>query len=256
MTVPPRQLGEPRIYLDRTTSTMDEIANRATHAPEGLTVIAGEQTHGRGRADRRWHAPSGSGLLFSTLLRPGCAPDVFQVFPLLAGLAVAEAIETCTGVRAALKWPNDLLIEERKVAGLLLTSKVANETVEYAILGVGINVYNASEHADKKAISLEVAAVRRPDSILLLDKTLISLSVVYSQILEGNSQPLLDRWLERAAYLDEMVDVVEGDQTHSGRFAGISPHGELILRDQSGRMREVHAGDLVRGPLPTAARAH
>jgi BirA family biotin operon repressor/biotin-[acetyl-CoA-carboxylase] ligase len=256
MTVSPRQLGEPRVYLERTTSTMDEVASRATDAPEGLTIIAGEQTHGRGRADRRWHAPPGSGLLFSTLLRPGCAPEVFQVFPLVAGLAVAKAIETCTGVRVQLKWPNDLLIEDRKVAGLLLTSKVANDTVEHAILGVGINLYSVPERHDRKAISLEAVADRRPDSNLLLDESLKSLSAVYRQILSGHTQPFLDGWLKRAAYLGEMVEIVEGDQTHSGRFAGISPYGALILRDQSGEMREVHTGDLVRGPLPTAARAH
>ena len=122
---------------------MDEIASRAAGAPEGLTVVARHQSEGRGRADRPWHAEPGSSLLFSTLLRPNCEPARFQVFPLLVGLAIAESIDSCCNVRAQVKWPNDVLIDGRKVSGTLVTTRIAYDRVESAILGVGLNVFGS-----------------------------------------------------------------------------------------------------------------
>jgi BirA family biotin operon repressor/biotin-[acetyl-CoA-carboxylase] ligase len=252
MTAQRGELGKPRIYLERTTSTMDEVARRASIAPEGLTVIAGEQTKGRGRAGRQWHAPPGSGLLFSTLLRPGCSIDVFQVFPLLAGLAVAEAIEDVTGVHALVKWPNDLLVGDRKFAGVLVTSNVAAGIVERAILGVGINISRVEDKLEEGAIALDEVANRTADSHALLDQAMMSLSAAYAQVLTDHTQALLDRWLDRAVYVGEKVKIVDGDQVHIGRYAGITPHGAIILQTCAGVYREVHSGDLVRGPVPLA----
>lgn len=228
---------------------MDDIANLAADAVEGLTVIADEQTHGRGRANRRWHAAPGSSLLFSTLLRPDCSPERFQVFPLLAGLAVAESIERCCGVRAGVKWPNDVLIDGRKVAGLLVTSRVTNSQVETAILGVGVNLIKTPDNLATGAIALEDVADQNPDAEVLLNEMLGSICSVYRDVIAGDTRTLLERWLERAVYLRERVEVVDGERCLVGRFSGVSESGGLVLQTGADTYREVHAGDLVRGPV-------
>src|SRR5215218_8906374 len=120
---------------------MDEIDRLVGQGePEGLVVVADRQTAGRGRAGRAWHSASGSGLLFSILLRPRKTPAEIADFPLIVGLAVAEAIDEIAGVRSSLKWPNDVLIDDKKVAGIVMTSRIMDETIDYLNIGIGINV--------------------------------------------------------------------------------------------------------------------
>jgi BirA family biotin operon repressor/biotin-[acetyl-CoA-carboxylase] ligase len=245
-----RQLGYPRIYLERTSSTMDEIAIRAPDSSEGLTVIAAEQTQGRGRSNRQWRSEPGAGLLFSTLLRPECAIETFQVFPLLASLAVSESIQHCSGIRAQLKWPNDVLIDGRKVAGLLITTIVVNGQVTQAILGIGINMFGVPDDLAEQAISLEEAAGRCLNADMLLGEALASLSMVYSHVLAGTVRRLLERWIERAAHLGELVEIVDTESRMAGRFSGVTEKGALVLQTGPDSVREVYAGDMVRGPVP------
>jgi BirA family biotin operon repressor/biotin-[acetyl-CoA-carboxylase] ligase len=250
MMDPHRELGYPLIHLERTTSTMDEVAHRAPEFSEGLTVVAAEQSRGRGRGNRHWRSEPGAGLLFSTLLRPACPVETFQTFPLLAGLAVSESIQTCSGIRAQLKWPNDVLIDGRKVAGLLVTTTVAEGWVPQAIVGIGINMLRVPDDRAGQAISLEEASKRRLNADALLGQTLASLSTIYTQVLAGSVRTLLERWIERAAYLGEHVEIVDADNRIAGRFSGITENGALVLQIGPDSVREVYAGDLVRGPVP------
>ncbi|MCC6945966.1 MAG: biotin--[acetyl-CoA-carboxylase] ligase, partial [Thermomicrobiales bacterium] len=130
-----RRLGIPLIRLDSTTSTMDEIRHREPGAPEGLTVVADQQTAGRGRMGRTWRDEPGQSLLFSTLLRPDCEPADFRLFPVAAGLAVARAVAECYAIEANVKWPNDVLIEDRKVAGILVTTRIGEGRIMSATIG-------------------------------------------------------------------------------------------------------------------------
>ena len=135
----PRVLGEPLIILDRTDSTMLDIQRRRDGQPEGLTVVARIQTAGRGRADHVWESPEAGALLCSVLLRPHCSGEAFSLFSLTVGVALAEAIESVSGHKIALKWPNDLLLDGGKVGGILVTTTVSADQVVEAILGFGIN---------------------------------------------------------------------------------------------------------------------
>ena len=136
-----RRLGRPVLYFRRTGSTNDVAHERAAAGTaEGLLVIADEQTAGRGRLDRRWWAPPGSSLLMSLLLRPSLPPSQVGQLTMCLGLAAVEAIEAVTGLRPALKWPNDLLLNGRKLGGMLSELRLDGEQVAYAVLGLGINV--------------------------------------------------------------------------------------------------------------------
>ena len=136
-----QRLGRPVLYFPRTGSTNDVAhAEAATGALDGLLVIADEQTAGRGRLDRRWWAPPGSSLLMSLLLRPPLPPNQAGQLTMCLGLAAIEGIEAVTGLRPALKWPNDLLLNGRKLGGMLTELRLDGERLAYAVLGLGVNV--------------------------------------------------------------------------------------------------------------------
>jgi biotin-(acetyl-CoA carboxylase) ligase len=136
-----RRLGRPALFFPSIGSTNDVIhAAAAAGAAEGLLAVADEQTAGRGRLDRRWWAPAGSSLLMSLLLRPPIPAVRAGQLTMCLGLGAAEGIEQTTGLRPALKWPNDLLLAGRKLGGMLTELRLDGDRLEYAVLGLGVNV--------------------------------------------------------------------------------------------------------------------
>src|SRR5215212_8533594 len=153
------RLGHIILNQTVTTSTMDDAERLAVAgAEEGLIVVADEQTAGRGRAGRSWHAPPGTALLCSVLLRPPLPPDRLSTLPLIAGVAVAEAIEDCAPVTCRLKWPNDIWIEDRKVAGILMNAATTAGTVDRVVLGIGVNLTARQDELPPNATSLAVSS--------------------------------------------------------------------------------------------------
>lgn len=121
-------------------STMDAADERARRgAPAGVVVVAGEQTEGRGQRGRRWDAPAGSSLLMTVICRPSCDPERLPKVPEVVGQRVIDAIERLTGLRPVLKEPNDVLMNGRKLAGVLCQSAIEGERVQYVLIGIGIN---------------------------------------------------------------------------------------------------------------------
>ena len=136
-----RQLGRSLLWFTQIGSTNDVAHDQArSGAPDGLLIVADEQTAGRGRLDRRWWAPPGSSLLMSLLLRPALPPSRAGQLTMCLGLAAVEGIEAVTGLQPALKWPNDLLLDGRKLGGMLTELRLDGEQLAYAVLGLGINV--------------------------------------------------------------------------------------------------------------------
>ena len=131
------RLGRSLLWFAQIGSTNDVAHPGSAPAAEGLLVIADEQTAGRGRLDRRWWAPPGSSLLMSLFLRPALPPSRAGQLTMCLGLAAVEAIEAVTGLRPALKWPNDLLLEGRKLGGMLTELRLDGERLDYAVWGWG-----------------------------------------------------------------------------------------------------------------------
>src|SRR3954447_17968735 len=135
---------------------MDDLVRLAqSGADEGIVVVADEQTAGRGRGGRAWHAAPGTALLCSILLRPSVTPDRLSVLPLLAGVVVAEAIEARAPVECRLKWPNDVWIHERKVGGVLMTARTKAVSIDYVVLGIGVNLVGPQAALSPGATSIE-----------------------------------------------------------------------------------------------------
>jgi BirA family biotin operon repressor/biotin-[acetyl-CoA-carboxylase] ligase len=245
-------IGREIIRLGVVESTMDELARRAADkAEEGLVVVADVQTAGRGRGGRVWLAPPGSSLLMSVLLRPTVPPERLSTLSLVAGVAVAEAIEQL-GITPKLKWPNDVWLSERKVAGILVTSRVGPEGI-VAILGIGINVNVESADLPPGAISLSAAIGKTVPREELLSSVLSRLDAYYLAFTKTAGRPDLSGWTKRAALIGEQVQVTDGAEIHSGVLLGIDPDGALLLRGIGGDRIRIVAGELTRGPRTTTS---
>ncbi|CAN5717257.1 biotin--[acetyl-CoA-carboxylase] ligase [soil metagenome] len=254
-SAPDRFLGNPLIELDCVNSTMDAVSARIAGAAEGLTVVANHQTTGRGRSGRRWVAAPGTALLFSTLLRPNIPISDFESFPVLLGVGIAEVIETATGVATQLKWPNDVLIDGRKLAGTLVTTRIEGGVVTTAVFGVGVNlIRSASGDLPETAIALEEATDRSVLKKDLLDSILHQSSLIYSQLINGERGDILSRWLTKAAFLGESVSVQQGSRSLMGTFEGVGSNGALRLIDAEGELHQIRFGELARGPVRDPAQ--
>lgn len=243
------RMGRVRIWHPRLTSTMDvAMALGTAGAPHGTLVEAGEQTAGRGRHGRRWEAPCGTAFLGSWLLRPPTNMDLAALSPAVAA-AVLRAVEALApGAPVAYKWPNDVLVDGRKLAGILLTARVvAGGPV--VIAGTGINVSRASVPSGIPATSLaEWADVSIAD---VRERLASELDAVWGAVLvEGGLPQGERRRLEaRMAFRGEPVDVTLPDGTVTGIAAGLAPEGGLCLRSLDGRSELVlTVGEIVRGP--------
>jgi BirA family transcriptional regulator, biotin operon repressor / biotin---[acetyl-CoA-carboxylase] ligase len=244
-------IGHRVVHVSRTTSTMDEIGRLAEAGePEGVVVCADFQTGGHGRAGRQWLALPGSALLCSILLRPTLPPSALGSLPLCFGVAVADAIEQFCGVRCQLKWPNDVLIKEKKVAGVLSTSRISGETIDHLAVGIGINVSANPDQLPLMATSLAIEIGRTLDRDELLTVLLTNLDRQYRALINAQGRFDSREWTKRAAFLGDEVFVRDDDVFVSGRFVGVDDTGALILELGDGATKTFVAGDLVRGPRP------
>jgi BirA family biotin operon repressor/biotin-[acetyl-CoA-carboxylase] ligase len=229
-----------------------DLVDRSAEAgePAGLVVVADHQTAGRGRAGRTWIDRPGSALLCSVLLRPRLTPPRVGVISLLAGVALAEAIEELSPARPTLRWPNDLLIEERKLAGILATSRLSGRHIRYVNLGVGVNLTTNSNLPDGSAALAEVGLVDRDQ---LLTAFLNRLGARLSRVESDPAAADLSDWESRAAFRGEIVTVSLNGEAVTGQLTGVDGAGALLIWTEHGQ-RRILAGDLVRGPRPTEVR--
>jgi BirA family biotin operon repressor/biotin-[acetyl-CoA-carboxylase] ligase len=239
-------LGHPTYYWASLPSTMDEVRRLAEMgATEGTTVVADEQTAGRGRLERTWWAPPGSSLLLSILLRPGLLPRQAQRLTMVCSLAVCDAIAEICGVLAQVKWPNDVLIQGRKVCGILTELDIVDQRLGYAIVGIGINVnldFCDAPPLMAPATSLLRAAGHPVSRLDLLIALLTGIERRYVALREGLS--CHREWAERLATLGHEVQVRGPAQTWQGLAIDVDEDGSLLVRGKDGGVHRVLAGDV------------
>lgn len=253
-------IGRSILRYERIGSTNDVAKERALAGePEGLVVLAEEQAAGRGRMGRAWLAPPGSSLLMSLLLRPAWLPagDVFAP-TMLAGVALCEAVEQVALARAALKWPNDLLLPSgagdpgplRKAAGVLCDMQLDGERVAWVVVGMGLNVNWApagtvdGRDLAQYATSVAAAAGREVDRAALLRALLQRLDARYLALKHGRRDELFAAWRARLATLGQRVEVrLAGGALH-GTAEDVEHAGTLRVRDAQGAVHRVTAGDV------------
>jgi BirA family biotin operon repressor/biotin-[acetyl-CoA-carboxylase] ligase len=169
------------------------------------------------------------------------------------GLAVAETVDTATGSRSQVKWPNDVLVNGRKIAGILVTNGVQPGTGAYRqVTGIGLNCSTQEPDLPSTATSLAIQTGQAPHFDLVLRELFRRLESVYATLESGDERSVLDRLGQRLAFMDEMVLVRDGDRTHSGIVRGVDHQAALLVEDASGTIQPIVAGDLTRGPSRSA----
>lgn len=245
----------------QTGSTNADLAARAAAgAPQGAVLVANSQTAGRGRLNRTWTAPPGSSMAFSVLLRPTSDVTAWSWLPLLTGIAMCTALRSSTGVQATLKWPNDVLIDDRKVAGIL-TELVGSPDGPACVVGCGLNTLMTPDQLPvPTATSLGIEGAftdQQVTPVVLLAAILREFSVLFCQWEAGSGPGPVGRYLDLCSTIGRQVTVSLTDGTQLvGQATGIDPAGRLEVRTDAG-LRTVAAGDVVharpRDPGPAAS---
>jgi BirA family biotin operon repressor/biotin-[acetyl-CoA-carboxylase] ligase len=223
-----------------------ELASKG--APSGTLVLAEEQTAGRGRLGRRWLSPPRSNLLFSLLLRPGLPPARAFALTMTLALAGAEAIERSTGVSGRIKWPNDLFARDRKLAGILTELSVRAGEMEYAVIGLGLNVrWHPEDQSElaRRTTSILKETGRSVSRNELLVHIVSRFEEYYRQLLSGSVDQLYHRWNRLSLLTGREVELDVGDgETIRGKALRIDRDGALVIEDRQGEERRIRNGDV------------
>jgi BirA family biotin operon repressor/biotin-[acetyl-CoA-carboxylase] ligase len=237
-------IWEP-LLLAETASTNDvarDLAARGT--PAGFVVAASRQTRGRGRLGRTWESPRDAGLYVSILLRPELAARDAGQLTILSSVAMADAVEALSGVRPQIKWPNDLVIDRRKLAGLLIETEPTGQRLAFAVIGIGINVNHGTEDFSPEirsvATSLRLATGREYRRADLLVALLHALAArMQKPFIETR-----EAWAASSLTLGQRVTLTTLRGVKHGQAMGLDPSGALLLRGDSGEVETITAGDM------------
>lgn len=229
-----------------TDSTMD-VAHRLAAAgePEGHAVFAESQTRGRGRLGRTWQSPAGQGIYVSVILRPAITLASAPQVTLLAAVALVEAIRETAGLDARIKWPNDVLLDGKKAAGILTELHAEFGQVHAAILGIGLNVNTPRAALPKFATSLAIERGERCDRLAVARGVLTALDRRYAEFTRHGPDRLLAAWRDASMTLGRRVRVACQDRSVDGQATGVSPEGALLVRTDTGRVEAVTAGEVL-----------
>jgi len=230
-----------RILWYPEVGSTNDVANTFAErdAGEGLVVIADRQTSGRGRMGRSWASPAGAGIYVSVVLRP--SPDVARLLTIAAGVSVADGIASSTGLSTHVKWPNDVYVGGRKLAGIL-----AEGAMRHVVLGIGINVQPAAYPPDvaARATSIEAELGKPVDRGLVLSECLVALAARYQELVQGGARLVIDAWRARAApMLNRRVEWESGGERQSGLAENIDDDGALIVKGAAGTLR-IRSGEV------------
>lgn len=229
---------------DRVSSTQDLLKDMAEQGvPEGVVVHALEQSGGYGRHGRVWVSEPGN-LYLSILLRPACDVRAIGQLSLMAGLAVGQAVAGVIDApdKLRLKWPNDVLVNGQKCAGIILeTGLDDNQTLKWVALGIGLNLKSAPQNV---GVCLDAYADKNININKVRDSLLSKLEENYDLFVTRGFAPVKAAWLEMAHKPGDKVSVKLGDQLHQGAFEGVDDDGALLFIDEQGARRKITSGDI------------
>lgn len=229
--------------IDSTNNCSKVLAS--VGATEGVVVIAEEQTAGKGRLGRTWQANAGENLTFSLLLRPRVSPEALNLLPLYVAVAAAEAIERTSSLKVDCKWPNDLLVNNKKIGGILIEGSVKESIVEHVVIGLGINVNQTQFSGDFKttATSLRLESRQQIDRTKLFKEIISLLEIGYKEYAKTAFRSIIPLWEKRSTMVNKSILVSQSGNVFSGTVRGLSPEGGLII-DTNGDTRILFAGDV------------
>lgn len=239
----------PFHYFRETGSTNDQAKLLAWRGcPDGTIVVAEAQSAGRGRLGRTWLSPPGTGLYFSLVLRPRVTPAVAPRVTLLAGVALCRAIRHTAGVKAEIKWPNDILVGSKKLAGILTEMEAETEAIHHLILGIGVNVnMQACELAPAlEATSLYLETGKRHSRPELMARILLELESLWEVFQKEGFSKIRDMWMELSATVGRLVGIERWDGgVIMGKAEEIDQEGALLVADGEGQLHRIAYGEVL-----------
>lgn len=241
-----RFIGKKIYYFDTVSSTMDiatELGMKGS--PCGTVVLAESQTKGRGRLGRAWSSPKYKGIYLSLLLRPKMLPNQTSILTLMSAVSICEAIKEITGLETKIKWPNDILIHNKKLGGILTELNAEMDSIRFVVIGIGLNVNNDKKTLPEGSTSLREQIKENINRIELLQEILRKIETNYSLFQEKESRSILEKWRSYNITLGKRVRIICQNNHLEGEAFDIDLDGGLLLRKDSGLVEKVMAGDVV-----------
>jgi BirA family biotin operon repressor/biotin-[acetyl-CoA-carboxylase] ligase len=243
-----RTIGRRIEYYEELESTNTEALRLALeNTPEGTVVIADGQTEGRGRLDRTWESPPSMNLYLSVVLRPDIPAASSSLIPLAVGVTLADVISKYCPGRVRLKWPNDVLIDGRKICGILTEMRTRADRVHFIIVGIGVNInmrkLDFPREIRETATSLRIETECEIDRFDFTIRLFESLERWYWIFMNGGEAAIREKWLQYADIVGKRVEVVLGQTIQRGTVLGLDANGALLLEGGAG-VQQVLAGDV------------
>lgn len=241
-----KMLGQDIRYFDCVESTMDVAFRLGLEgAGEGTVVCAESQTKGKGRLGRSWTSPKGKGIYMSVILRPRLAPTDMAQLTLLSAVAVCEAVKNICDVPAQIKWPNDILVKDKKLAGILTELSAEMDRVRFIVIGIGININTPLSQLPSNATSVKNEKGRKVSRVVIVQEILRSLEIWYGCLNERGFGPVVTRWKELSSTLGRYIRLVDPSGDIVGEAVDLDEHGGLVIRCESGVTVKRMSGDVM-----------
>ncbi|KAB2338300.1 biotin--[acetyl-CoA-carboxylase] ligase [Cytobacillus depressus] len=239
-----------QIHYEESVGSTQKIAHHLANedAPEGTVIIAEEQLSGRGRMDRKWHSPKYTGVWMSVILRPNIPPPKAPQLTLITAVAVVQAIEELTGLSPQIKWPNDILINGKKVTGILTELQADADRIISIIIGIGINVNQQIEDYPDEikniATSLSIESGKKLQRAELVKLLLHKFENLYLLYLEKGFYPIKLLWESCAISIGKTITARTITGSIHGKALGITEDGVLMIEDEAGKVHHVYSADI------------
>jgi len=246
-----KTFGKHTYYFDSVDSTQNQAMKMASKVSHGTLIIAEKQTNGKGRLGRKWISPKG-GIWFSIILHPKFDISVITLFPIASALALANAIEKTLNVKSELKWPNDITINGKKVAGMLVDASIESNKIENMILGVGIN-YNVEVKQIEKILKdtpnfygvtslSEHNKTTKP--VLLVQSFLLELEEIFNILNKGDIKKIIRDWTKKSSTINQNIELITEDGKIKGKAIKIDDDGALVISSNK-KNKRITSGDII-----------
>lgn len=242
-------LGRTIIHRTTTESTQF-VAHEAARdgAKHGTVIIADEQTKGKGRMNREWHSSKDQGIWLSIILRPELLPYLAAQLTLLTATVLADVVAKHASIKPQIKWPNDILIEQKKLSGILTEMQAEQDQIQYVVIGIGMNVnQELSELPDdiqNKATSLQIETGQRWDIKALIQEILQSFEVAYEEYIAKGFPPVKSKWESYGFKIGEMIQIKTMQDSWQSEFLGIAEDGALIATMRDGQPKNLYSAEI------------
>ena len=240
-------IGKKAVYHYGSVGSTNDIAYLLAEKgePEGVIVIAESQTRGKGRLGRKWVSPKGGGVYMSLILRPDIEADEIPAITLIAAKSVAKAINRVSGLEPGIKWPNDILVNGRKICGILTEIKAQPDRVDFLVLGIGVNVNTPGGDLPCEGTSIKNETGCCVDRVMFVRNMLEEFEDDYNRLVKYGFSSLREDCKKLSLLLSRKIKITEHNRVITGTAVDIDDKGALIVKDGKGMLHRVFSGDIV-----------